>query len=164
MSGVKGKGGMKGRSGGARPGAGRKRGLSKKTIERLEQKRIAEEASRAVTELEKARAAKKKLGKEVIEEFMFLFAGMAAFYQPPPPGQTNTNENEEKFKTYAVLAVDAASELAKYQSPTFKAIAISAPLPLPPPDPKTIEGKVIRLDDPVALGIAYRRMVTASAK
>ncbi len=157
--------GASGQRGGARPGAGAPRGMRKATIERMEQARLHELARNAELEVEKAKKARTKLGKEVIEEFMFLFAGMAAFYQPTPPGASkNVNESEGKFVQYATLAVDAAAELAKYQSPTFKAIAVSATPPPPPAAQPGDNAKVINLNDAAALGVAYRRMVTASAK
>jgi hypothetical protein len=51
--------------------------------------------------------------------------GMAAKYQPAPPGQPkNPYQNETKFLTYAEMAIKCASDLAQYQSPRFKAIAV----------------------------------------
>ena len=132
---------------------GRRRGTpNKATIER------ALIAARTVAD---TRAEGKKLAKEVLQEFMELFAGMAAYYQPTPAHlPPNPNENEPQFLRYAGLAVECAKAVAPFQSPTFKAIAVVPPPP-PPPEPATIDGKVIRLDDPVAVGNIYRRMVTA---
>lgn len=140
---------------------------NKATVEREERARLAEEARQLEIAGERARAAKTKLAKEVLEEFMFLFAGMAAHHQPTAPGmRENPNADDAKFERYSEFVYDFASELAKYQSPTFKAIAVSMP---PPPmveanDPKLIEGKVVRMDDPVALAGVYRRLVTASRR
>jgi hypothetical protein len=67
----------------------------------------------------------KKLGKEVLEEFMMVAAGMAARYQPAPLGQPKKpGQNETKFLTYAEMAIKCASDLAQYQSPRFKAIVV----------------------------------------
>src|SRR5262249_43413537 len=73
---------------GAKPGerrGGRLKGSrNKATIERaLIAERVANEA----------KMAGKKLAKEVLDQFMVLFAGMAAYYQPKPvPGmQQNPN-------------------------------------------------------------------------
>jgi hypothetical protein len=68
--------------------------------------------------------ADKKLAKEVLDQFMVLFAGMAAFYQPRPASsmQQNPNANESKFDKYAKLAVECAKDLAPYQSPTFRSV------------------------------------------
>lgn len=107
--------------GGARVGAGRKRGgANKATIEReaLAQRILAEQAGKPG----------KKLGKEVLDDFMQLFTGLAAFHQPLPPGQLagpNQAPDEEKFKTYAKFAIECAKELAGYQSPRLKAVLLS---------------------------------------
>ena len=79
----------------------------------------------------KARAdmAGRKLAKEVLDEFMHLFAGMAAAYQPLPPGtieQEGREPDEAKFEKWARLAIQCAKELAAFQSPTFRAIAIAS--------------------------------------
>jgi hypothetical protein len=133
---------------------GRRRGTpNKATIEK------ALIAARTVAD---ARTAGKKLAKEVLEDFMLLFGGMAAHHQPTPPGAPNNpNANEDKFLRYARFAIDCAGDLAPYQSPTFKAVAV---VPQPPaPSPSELErGEITRLDDPVALARVYRRMVTAS--
>lgn len=121
---------------GARPGerrGGRVKGIpNRKTIERLEKERIANdllEAAKAETKLEHARGRSTKLAKDVIEDFMNLFAGIATTCQPYPPSQPqNPNFNEERFEKYARMTVDAARELAKYQSPQFRAIVV-APAP-----------------------------------
>jgi hypothetical protein len=116
--------------GGAKPGerrGGRQRGTPNKTT--IERQRVtAEIAARTVAD---ARVAGKKLAKEVLEEFMFLFADMAAYYKPAlPTAPPNENANEGKFGEYARLTVDAAHKLAPYQSPTFRAIVVA-----PPPGP-----------------------------
>jgi hypothetical protein len=112
--------------GGYRPGAGRKKGQPNKAT--LEKALIAENV---VTE---ARATGKKLAKEVLDDFMGIFAGMAAYYQPLPagtvalPGRRRRRPNEAKFENYAKLAVQCAKDLARYQSPTYQAIMV-APAP-----------------------------------
>ena len=143
---------------GSKPGehrGGRKKGSpNKKTLEALERRRVlAENAEKAEAEkaalvAESAKVAKLKLGKDVLEEFMMLFAGMAAFYQPHPEWRprldtdgkpvldngrpvlenANPNMSEPQFLRYAVLARDTAKDLAPYQSPTFRAIVV-APAP-----------------------------------
>lgn len=98
---------------------GRKVGSRNKLT--IKQEREAEEAQRRMAE------SGKKLAKDVLEDFMELFAGMAAHYQPMPTGQEHLKPagNEGKFLQYAELTVAAASRLAPYQSPTFKAVAVS---------------------------------------
>ena len=136
---------------------GRPPGPSKATIERtLIAERITGEAS----------MAGKKLAKEVLDDFMNLFAGMAAVYQPLAPGhiaRPGTAPDEAKFEKYARLTVETARALAPFQSPTFRAIVIAPP---PPergmvrkrftlhvfdnhrPDPKAVEGRAARKGKP----------------
>jgi hypothetical protein len=76
-----------------------------------------------------AKLAAKKLAKEVLEDFMLLFAGMAAHHQPTPPGHPqNPHESKTEFLRYAGMAIDCAHKLAPYQSPTFRAVMV-APAP-----------------------------------
>lgn len=140
---------------------GRSRGTANKaTIEALERERIAEQARK---EANKAYAANVKLGKDTLEEFMIIFATQAKFYQPVLPGQPKPKDrrpNETKFLTYAGLTVKTAKDLADFQSPKFKAIQVVAPQPNPHGnEPRQIEGKVVSIDDPVALQRTYQRMI-----
>jgi hypothetical protein len=117
--------------GGARPGAGRPRGPSKATIEK------ALIAERTVSE---AKAARKKLAKEVLDDFMLRFTEIAAYFQIAPPGAPpNPQADEGKFWKYAQAAVDCAHKLAPYQSPTFRAVVVA-----PSPDPNQSQ-KVMRI-------------------
>lgn len=111
---------------GAKPGerrGGRVKGMPNKTT--IERALIAE---RTVAD---AQASGKKLAKEVLDDFMQLFAGMAAHYQPTPPSapRQNANQNPAEFEKWALHAVDAARMLAPYQSPTFRAVVVA---PAPP--------------------------------
>src|SRR5258708_9486706 len=136
------------------------RGSKKRsTIEKERQAELI--AERTVMD---ARASGEKRAKDVLEDFMNVFASMAAHHQPAPPGHLpNQNEDKAEFYRNAEFAIDCAAKLASYQSPTFKAIMV-APPPPPPPAPPTIDGEVVRIDDPVVLGNIYRRMVTAVRK
>lgn len=147
---------------GAKPGqrfGGRAKGQKNRgTIER--ERIAAEVAARTMMD---ARTSGQKLAKEVLNDFMQLFGGMAAYHQPDAPGSSriNPHADETKFLRYAELAVFTARHLATFQSPTFKAIAITAP----PPDPKLINPdgtNVVRLDDPVELAAVYRKVMAAS--
>lgn len=135
---------------------GRKAGVpNKSTIERT---------LRAEHEMLRARETGKKLAKDVLDEFMMLFAGMAAHHQPIPEGQpipAGRQPNEDKFEKWARLAVETAADLAKYQSPTYRAIAVTLPPALPAvPEQKTIEGKVVDLPiDAMSGSRLYQRMV-----
>ena len=115
---------MAGPNGGRRPGSGRKRGPSKATIEK------AVVAERVLGEVV---MQGRKLGKETLEEYMVLFAGLSSRFQPEGTDPASVRawaktEHEPMFEKYVTLAVSAAKELAKYQSPTFKAI-MNAPPP-----------------------------------
>jgi hypothetical protein len=107
--------------GGKRPNAGRRPGVrNKATIERA-----------LITEQVTARAAMeaKPLGKETLDAFMTEFTTMAEHYRPARPGQpANPNEDEGRYLKFARLAVDAATRLVPYQSPTFRAVVL-APAP-----------------------------------
>jgi hypothetical protein len=111
-------------------GSGRQRGVpNRRTVE------AALEAERAVTAARTSQGIK-KLGKEILDDFANLFAGMAAYYQPAPDGMpARPNQNENKFDKYAVLAVKTAEKLAEFQSPKFRALMIT-----PPPEDPTMPG------------------------
>jgi hypothetical protein len=158
--------GKPGRSGVGNRGQGRKRGTRNKAT--IERERIAAEiAARTVMD---ARTAGRKLAKEVMQDFLPIMAGMAAYYQPTFPGMSahNPNSNDKEFQRWFELMLDLADKLAPYESPTFKAIAVNlAPtMPVMPalPDPKAIDGNVVPLHDSASLAQAYRRMVTASRR
>src|ERR1700682_6553602 len=121
--------------GGRQPGAGRPLGRkNQSTIEReakarLEFERLehATKAEEAVSGMVIARAAGAKLAKEVLDDFMRLFAGMASLHQPLQPGVEASPGQEpdpSKFREWATLAVDAAKALAPYQSPRFSAVMV----------------------------------------
>jgi hypothetical protein len=133
--------------GGVRPGAGRPCGPSKATIEK------SLVAARAVAD---AKAAGRKLAKEVLEDFMIVTAGMAAHFQPTPAGSPrNPYADEAKFWKCAEAAIDCAHKLAPYQSPTLRAVTVMAPSLNERPLPRQYEGT----DDPVALSRIYQRMI-----
>jgi len=149
----------KGNRGGAGRGQGRKPGIpNKATVER---------ALEAAKQNAEAKANGKKLAKEVLEEFMLLFAGMAAAYQPLPPGTPvppGREPNEAKFITYAKLATDTAADLAPYQSPTFRAIGVMAPNPdLRPGDGAKTIGSSSKKMNAVEAARAYRLLMLSPA-
>jgi hypothetical protein len=106
---------------GVKPGerrGGRKKGTpNKATRERaLLAKRVLEE---------QRGQPGRKLAREVLDDFMHLFTGMAAVYQPLPPGAVpgaHQQPDERKFLEYAKLAIDTAAQLAAFQSPKLKAV------------------------------------------
>jgi hypothetical protein len=64
--------------------------------------------------------------REVLEEFMIMFRGVAAQYQPLlASGERNPNFDADQFERWAVHACDTAKSLAPYQSPQLKAVGIN---------------------------------------
>jgi hypothetical protein len=120
---------------GSKPGerrGGRSKGGRNKTT--LERAFVAERI------LKETQMTGRKLGKELLEEFMNMFGGIAASFQPLPgvPGQPLTSQDmkrwgastdEPLFEKYAKLALKAASDLADFQSPKFAPIHAPAPPP-----------------------------------
>ncbi|UGY17895.1 hypothetical protein [Bradyrhizobium septentrionale] len=114
---------------GARPGerrGGRGKGsLNKATIERaLVAERIVNEAT----------LNGRRLAKEVLQDFVELFTGLAAAHQPTgtSPGELTlwkADGREPYFEKYARLAVATAKDLAQYQSPKLAAVQVVAPAP-----------------------------------
>ena len=122
--------------GGKRTGAGRKVGPNKATIEK------AIIAERVMNE---AAMSGRKLGKEVIEEFMVMFGGLAGMFQPtslkqvlgqPAPPLTPEDidawaksHREPLFEKYSKLVLKAATELADFQSPRLAHVQTAAAAP-----------------------------------
>lgn len=67
----------------------------------------------------------RKLAREVLDDLMHTFLGMAAQAQPLPEGvvpMPGQKPDPVKFVEYATLAGSFAKDLAPYQSPRFKAV------------------------------------------
>jgi hypothetical protein len=95
--------------------------LSRRTLEKREY-----EARIAKNQIADARKRHEKLAKELLSQFMHKFAELAAKFQPTlANGKRNPRWDEDKYKEWALMAVDVAKALAPYQSPTFKAIRIA---------------------------------------
>lgn len=155
---------------GSKPGerrGGRRRGTpNKATAEReLIAKRELEARELAVQEAEgviaAARRSGRKLAREVLDDLMHLGVGIASFYQMAPPGQpANVHADWDKFWRAAEFARVCAADLAKYQSPTFKAIVVAPP----PPSPTDPERKRFSLTIFEGLGVAPVLAPPVSAK
>jgi hypothetical protein len=115
-----------GAKGGKRPGAGRRDGSKNKET-------IAKEAA---AEMQRAAAAGRKLGVDILHDFATLFTGMAGYYQPSPNG-SNQHANEAKFEKWARLAIECATSKAPFETPKLRAVMVSA-TPPPVPEPKTL--------------------------
>ena len=136
-----------GRSGGRSKGTPNKATLQKQMIAEVlaspdGQKMFAEQM-RAMQQ--PARGQKKAV--ETLRELMALSQALVAMHQPQrgadgklvldPPAH-------EKLQVYLPVAVRAASELARYESPTFKAIAVAPVPPAPAERPGEKDGNVIQ--------------------
>lgn len=148
---------------------GRNKGTpNKKTTEALERNRIARQAQE---EVNKAAISKVKLAKDVLEDYVDAFHAMAARHQNKiaqavGAGREPDAKDIAAFKEWGGLVVSTAAKLADFQSPKFKAIAITAPPPGPVPvtPAKDSEGKVIEMaKDPVALSRLYQQMIKKPA-
>lgn len=111
-------------AGGARKGSGRRRGPSKETIQRA----LAVEA----VEARRKGDPERELAKDVLEKGMKIAQGAAASFQPKPDPATGAvnpkDPNWAPFGEWVDRMGYFAKELAKYQSPTFRAI-MTAPAP-----------------------------------
>jgi len=110
--------------GGSKPGerrGGRQKGTPNKVT--------AEQALSAERVLAKAKVSGRRLGKEVLDYYMHVFAEIAdseraaALTEKPE----NAREHEPRFERFAKYAIDCAQKLAPFQSPTFRAIQIAPP-------------------------------------
>lgn len=154
---------------GSAPGeyrGGRSKGrLNKKTIATLEREDIKRQV---LDEIRKANAAEseaaKHRAKDVMEEFLPIVRGIAAYYHPTFEGmpQQNLHGNEAKFMEWFPVLLDLAKALAPFQSPTFKAIAVHMPTE-PIPAEKTIDadGNITKIGNPARV---YEMMVKAGHK
>lgn len=124
---------------GAKPGERRGGGIKKGQ----KQKRTLERAALAERVLaEAAGKPGRKLGRELIEEFAVMFAGLAAAFQPHPSVQGAPlsqadmevwakSYKEPLFEKYAKLAAKCANDFADFQSPRMSRVQVAAPAPDP---------------------------------
>lgn len=169
-------GGRHGASPGERRG-GRAKGTKNKATIARERAAAAIEAKEArppnpgtaITVREAARQVRSgsKLAIDVMAEFMMLFRGMAARYQPRYDGAGNQiTGNESKFIEYAKLAVMTGDRLAPYQSPPIKAMPAPSPVPTPEdqPAPRPAAGgeNVVPLHDPARAARVYADLMRRS--
>lgn len=118
-----------GRVGGRAKGTKNKKTLEREAAARLaaERRAMLSKAFEAGSQLEAAHVEKRKLAKDVLRDFMELFAGMAAFHQPWPKDRgKNPNEDRAEFMRFAELAVGTAKDLAPFESPRYSAVMIGA--------------------------------------
>lgn len=153
---------------GSAPGeyrGGRQRGtLNKATLEKL---------AVAAQTIDSARRGETELAKDVLERMMKLAEGAAGVNRPVTAAdvaagrQQNPEGSWERFGEWFDRTVYCAKELAKYQSPTFKAI-VGPFAPAGPGTERTLElapnapaGENVRAlsEDPEVLQQIYRRRI-----
>lgn len=113
--------GQRGGRGGKRVGAGAPRGQRPATIAR-------EIVADVVYEEIQKRNANQKRGIDIINVQMMMWLGIAARLQRDYPENFHTMR---EFRYATERAERAAAELAKYQTPRFKSVAVREPPPLP---------------------------------
>lgn len=136
--------------------AGRPKGSPNK---RTVQKMI--DASQQVGEIKKLG---QKKATEVLNDLMQTSMSFAARYQGKILTTTQSNQEPKpddlaNFWKAMECAGAFAKALAPFQDPTFKAISVSMAPTAPAAPMKQVEGKVVQLDDPVALARVYSQMV-----
>ncbi|MDE2101668.1 MAG: hypothetical protein KGL39_30760 [Patescibacteria group bacterium] len=73
-----------------------------------------------------------KKAVEVLREMMMLSGSLVALHQPKRDAAGNvTVENHEKLQAYLNIASRTAADLARFESPTFKAVAVQEVPPMP---------------------------------
>jgi hypothetical protein len=156
-------------------GKGKPSGRPKGTMNKRTAQRLIE-SSRQVAEIKKSG---QKKATEVLNELVQTARGMVGLYQRrivTPDGTAIMDhakpDDVENFWQALSLAIVAAKGLAPYQDPMISRIDLTATMvpgmPLLGADAagdkaKTVEGKVISIDDPVALGRLYARAVNKVA-
>lgn len=148
----------KGSKPGSNNGGGRKPGTpNKKTIEM---------AAIAAAQIDAARASGKPLAKDVLQKMMEIAEGATGLHKPQQGTDGRIIDGTGDWPLFGEWfdrTVYCAKELAKYQSPTFKAVAVYAPgQHTPGDDAKPTPGTVIDMNDPQVITRAYLRMVKAS--
>ncbi len=148
--------------GGARVGAGRKPGgKNRTTMER-------EEAVAA--SIDRMRADGGQTGKEALERMLKFAEGCVALLRPTTEREkrsgkeANPDGDWDRFGAWFDRWAYVSKELTKYQSPTFRAIAVAASLPAPQDQGGAIvDGEIIRMPDAEDAERAYLKMIGAAA-
>lgn len=158
----------KGPHGGRRVRAGRVLGGKNKKTLRMEA-RALEEARQL---LDDAKAGKIELAKDVLQRMMVLAEGATGVHRPNPEevaAGAKEKGSWELFGAWFDRTVYCAKELAKYQSPTYRAVAVTVPVDQPAPlrpgdgsDATPVDGKVVAIKDAKVLQVTYQRMITAA--
>lgn len=118
--------------------------------------------------VQRATMSGRKLAKEVLDDFMTIFVSISAVNQPKYNSERELISGDpNEFERWAVLARDTAASLARYQSPTFKAIVVPAPgspvVPSAPGGNARNMGNVIDVSNEAAVARIYREVMLAPA-
>lgn len=135
----------------------------------MEERRLAEEAKRAEREKAAQEKAHIPLGKDMLEDYMVAFAGIAAIYQNKLLAEYQATETMNtatlnEFERWGSLTASTAKSLADFQSPKFKAIAMMTAPADNNNDGKMIDGKVTRINDAVGAQRVYVNIVKRITK
>jgi hypothetical protein len=111
----------------------RRGGRAKGTLNRA----TLERALQMQSHLNRARETGHDLAKTVLDKYMMFFVKYSMKFKPSLDGEDeNPSQNIDEFYKWAGVAIDCASKLAPYQSPTFKAVVVA---PAPEPSGKVTE-------------------------
>lgn len=152
--------------GGSKPGerrGGRQKGArNKATIQReIEAGKAAAEA------IDKARSGQIELAKDVLRRLMKIAEGITSLNRPTTVREIdagtvpNKDGDWERFGQWFDRTVYCAKELARYESPTFKAVLLQqdTPQPLAPQSNDVLDLQANR--DPAQATQTYLRLVAA---
>lgn len=116
--------------GGARPGAGKKKGKPEYATLEAQLVTAQQQLATLTAEREAEKAGRgRKLAIDVLDDIMHAGYGLMAKHQPLEPGEvvhpgSGRDPNEEKFRYFLDVTKDAAKGLANFQSPKFKSITV----------------------------------------
>jgi hypothetical protein len=105
--------------GGKRVGAGRPKGTSKQRIARNEVAAIK-------NTMHLPKTGKGKPALEVLQDLLDESLSITEHFAPTPG---NSHADHDRHERFLIFARDTAKELAKYQSPQLRSIAIAPPTP-----------------------------------
>lgn len=110
---------------------------NKATQERLERERMAEQIAAAAghagsgAAVAKAMETNRPLARTELENLLPILKGIVAHFQRVPfqattTGQPGNKSDWDTFRTWLELFINTCTKLAPYQSPTFRAIAVTS--------------------------------------
>ncbi|MHB8272699.1 hypothetical protein [Bradyrhizobium sp.] len=115
--------------------------------------------------IDRARKEGRDLAVTVLERLMNVAEGACGLNRPVPAkdlaagAKENPDGDWGRFGEWFDRTAYCAKELAKYQSPQLKAIAVMEAPQVVAPVPHRAGDNVVYLDDPAALGRVYSQMV-----